>query len=93
MFRRLLALLAAAGVLAGGPQECLAIYLLLKSKAQGMTYAIRTGDATILFDTGISPRAVPGLRYLREIAAACLLDAGITEVHDSNQQRQSGAKR
>jgi len=24
-------------------------------------YAIRTGDATILFDTGISPRAVPGL--------------------------------
>ena len=30
---------------------------------------------------------------LREIAAACLLDAGITTVHDSNQQSQSGAKR
>ena len=31
-------------VLAGGPQECLAIYLLLKAKAQAMPYAIRTGD-------------------------------------------------
>ena len=31
-------------VLAGGPQECLAIYLLLKAKAQMMPYAIRTGD-------------------------------------------------
>src|ERR1700687_3646095 len=24
-------------------------------------YLVRTGDTTILFDTGISPRAVPGL--------------------------------
>ena len=31
-------------LLAGGPQECLAIYLLLKAKAQMMPYAIRTGD-------------------------------------------------
>jgi Dolichyl-phosphate-mannose-protein mannosyltransferase len=31
-------------LLAGGPQECLAIYLLLKARAQMMPYAIRTGD-------------------------------------------------
>ena len=44
-------------VLAGGPQECLAIYLLLKSKAQGMTYAIRTGDG-------------PWFRYLVDLLCA-----------------------
>jgi hypothetical protein len=30
--------------LAGGVKECIAIYLLLKAKAQTMHYAIRTGD-------------------------------------------------
>ena len=44
-------------MLAGGPQECLAIYLLLKSKAQGMTYAIRTGDG-------------PWFRYLVDLLCA-----------------------
>ena len=44
-------------VLAGGPQECLAIYLLLKAKAQGMTYAIRTGDG-------------PWFRYLVDLLCA-----------------------
>ncbi len=43
--------------LAGGPQECLAIYLLLKSKAQTMTYAIRTGDG-------------PWFRYLVDLLCA-----------------------
>ncbi len=44
-------------MLAGGPQECLAIYLLLKSKAQTMTYAIRTGDG-------------PWFRYLVDLLCA-----------------------
>ena len=44
-------------LLAGGPQECLAIYLLLKAKAQGMTYAIRTGDG-------------PWFRYLVDLLCA-----------------------
>ena len=44
-------------LLAGGPQECLAIYLLLKSKAQSMTYAIRTGDG-------------PWFRYLVDLLCA-----------------------
>ena len=44
-------------VLAGGPQECLAIYLLLKAKAQTMTYAIRTGDG-------------PWFRYLVDLLCA-----------------------
>jgi hypothetical protein len=43
--------------LAGGVQECLAIYLLLKAKAQGMTYAIRTGDG-------------PWFRYLVDLLCA-----------------------
>ncbi len=44
-------------VLAGGPQECLAIYLLLKAKAQTMPYAIRTGDG-------------PWFRYLVDLLCA-----------------------
>ena len=44
-------------VLAGGPQECLAIYLLLKAKAQMMPYAIRTGDG-------------PWFRYLVDLLCA-----------------------
>ena len=44
-------------VLAGGPQECLAIYLLLKAKAQTMSYAIRTGDG-------------PWFRYLVDLLCA-----------------------
>ena len=44
-------------VLAGGPQECLAIYLLLKAKAQAMPYAIRTGDG-------------PWFRYLVDLLCA-----------------------
>lgn len=44
-------------VLAGGPQECLAIYLLLKAKAQTMPYAIRTGDG-------------PWFRYLVDLMCA-----------------------
>jgi hypothetical protein len=43
--------------LAGGPQECLAIYLLLKTKAQTMPYAIRTGDG-------------PWFRYLVDLLCA-----------------------
>lgn len=31
-------------------------------------YLIRTGDATILFDTGFSPRAIPGLRRTDPLA-------------------------
>ena len=44
-------------LLAGGVQECLAIYLLLKSKAQGMPYAIKTGDG-------------PWFRYLLDLLCA-----------------------
>ena len=44
-------------MLAGGPQECLAVYLLLKAKAQTMTYAIRTGDG-------------PWFRYLVDLLCA-----------------------
>ncbi len=43
--------------LAGGPQECLAIYLLLKAKAQTMPYAIHTGDG-------------PWFRYLVDLLLA-----------------------
>src|SRR3972149_5778381 len=31
-------------------------------------YLIRTSDATILFDTGLSPRAIPGLRRTDPLA-------------------------
>ena len=44
-------------LLAGGLQECLAIYLLLKAKAQAMPYAIRTGDG-------------PWFRYLLDLLCA-----------------------
>jgi len=44
-------------LLAGGLQECLAIYLLLKAKAQMMPYAIRTGDG-------------PWFRYLVDLLCA-----------------------
>jgi 4-amino-4-deoxy-L-arabinose transferase-like glycosyltransferase len=43
--------------LAGGVQECLAMYLLLKAKAQMMPYAIRTGDG-------------PWFRYLVDLLCA-----------------------
>ncbi len=43
--------------LAGGIRECLAIYLLLKSKAQLMPYAIKTGDG-------------PWFRYLLDLLCA-----------------------
>jgi len=38
-------------------------------------YLIRTGDATVLFDTGLSPRAVPGM--LRNDPLAHFTDADL----------------
>src|SRR5207247_10521811 len=38
-------------------------------------YLVRTGDTTILFDTGVSPRAVPGL--LRTDPMAGFTEAGL----------------
>src|SRR6266581_3552288 len=42
-------------------------------------YLVRTGDTTILFDTGVSPRAVPGLLRTDPMA-------GFTEAHTPGHQ-------